>query len=63
MGPVVLYVWLGGADDDVEVETDVGVTEPGGVVCGETDGVVACFVGGEGEAAVEGPDGADDDVA
>jgi hypothetical protein len=62
VGPVVLDVGFCGADDDVEVEADVGVTEPGGVVGGEADGVVACLVGGEGESAVEGPDGADNDV-
>jgi hypothetical protein len=54
---VVLKVGLGRAYDDVEVETDVGVGEPGGVVRGEADGVVACFVGGESEAAFGGAEG------
>jgi len=39
---------------DVEVETDVGVGEPGGIVCGEAERVVTCFVGGECEAAFGG---------
>ncbi|KAG6843499.1 hypothetical protein H0H87_003739 [Tephrocybe sp. NHM501043] len=39
--PAMLNVVLGGADDDVEVEADVSMGEPGGVVSGEADGVVA----------------------
>lgn len=49
---IVFSVGFCGAYDDVEVETDVGVGEPGGVVCGEAEGVVACFVGCECESAV-----------
>lgn len=62
--PVLFDVGFRGTDDDVEVETDVGLgTEPGGgVVGGETDGVVASFVGGEGEAGVWGAAGFDDGV-
>lgn len=52
MSSIVFRVWFRGAYDDVEVETDVGVGEPGGVVCGEADGVVACFVRCECESAV-----------
>lgn len=50
MPTVVVKVGFCGAYDDVEVETDVGAGKPGGVVGGEADGVVACFVGGECEA-------------
>lgn len=62
--PVLFDVGLRGADDDVEVEPDVGLgAEPGGgVVRGEADGVVAGFVGGEGEAGVWGSAGLDDGV-
>lgn len=59
---VLLDVGFCCADYDVEVEADVGVGEPGGVVCGETDGVVACVVGGKGELAVWGADCFDEDV-
>jgi len=51
---VVVEVVFGGADDDVEVETDMGTGEPGGIVCGEADGVIACFVRGKCEAAFRG---------
>jgi hypothetical protein len=51
---VMLKVGLSGAYYDVEVETDVGVGKPGGVIRGEADGVIACFVRGECEAAFGG---------
>ncbi|KAG6851555.1 hypothetical protein H0H87_000538, partial [Tephrocybe sp. NHM501043] len=57
--PVVLDVGLSGADDDVEVEADVGVGEPGGVVGGEADGVVTGVVG---EAPLSRAGGFDKDV-
>lgn len=62
VGAVVLDVAFGAADDNVEVELDVpGGGEPaGGVVGREADGVVACFMGGECEAAVVWPAGSDD---
>jgi hypothetical protein len=50
----MLKVGLGGTYYDVEVETDVGVGEPGGVIRGEADGMIACFVGGKCEAAFGG---------
>ena len=59
MRAVVLCVWFCGAHNDVEVESDVGVDEPGGMIGGEADRVVACFVGREGEFALEGPSGLD----
>jgi hypothetical protein len=40
----------------------VGIGEPGCVIRGEADGVVACFVGCEGESAVAGSFSIDDYV-
>ena len=44
MSPIVFNVGFGTPDDNVEVETDVGVGEPRGVDGRETEGVVARFV-------------------
>ena len=52
MSSIVFEVGFSSTDDDVEVETDVSVGEPGGVVGGETEGVVACFVRSKCEATV-----------
>ncbi|KAG6855635.1 hypothetical protein H0H87_012815, partial [Tephrocybe sp. NHM501043] len=62
--PVVLNVSLGNGegDDNVEVEADVGVEEPGGVVGGEADGVVTSVVGGECEAPLGSAGGFDEGV-
>lgn len=62
MRAVLFDIWFGGADDNVKVHTNVGMAEPRRVVGGETDGVVACFMRGESEPAVEGSDGLYDDV-
>lgn len=60
--PVLLHVGLGGADDDVQVHSDVRMAEPGGVIGAEADGVVACVVRGKCEAAFQRSDGLDDDM-
>lgn len=52
MSSIVFEVGFSSTDDDVEVETDVSVGEPRGVVGGEAEGVVACFVRSKCEATV-----------
>ena len=50
-------VWFCRTYNDVEVESDVCVAKPGGMICRETDGVVACLMGCEGKFAFEGSSG------
>jgi len=63
MGAVVLDVTFGGADDDIEIQPNVGVTEPRGMIRGETDGVVAGVVGCKGEFSFLGTGSSDQDVS
>jgi hypothetical protein len=59
----VLYVGFCRANDNVEIQADVGVAEPRGVVRRETDGVVSCFVRGKRKSTVQGPGSLYDDVS
>ena len=53
---IMLHIGLGRTDSDIEVQADVSRgTEPRrGIVRRQADGVVACLVRGEGEAALSG---------
>lgn len=63
MGAVVFDVIFRGANDDIEVQANVGVTEPRGMIRGETDGVVAGVVGCKGEFSFLRTSSFDQDVS
>lgn len=54
MRAVVLGICFCGADNDVQIQADVRVGEPGRVICGKADRMVACFVRGECECTFAG---------
>ena len=63
MGAVLFDVAFRGADDDIEVQANVGVTEPRGMIRGEADGVVAGIVRCKGEFSFLGTGSFNQDVS